>query len=292
MKPVLVILAAGRSKRFGRLKQIEPLGANGETMIDYTLFDAIRAGFNKAVVVTSKQIAPVLKTRFSRERLKNKIDIGFVIQEVPQNRTKPWGTGQAVLIACKNIKQPLVVVNGDDFYGFAVLKTICQALSSADARSTISYLIGYLLGNTLSEHGENSRGICRVDTEGFLSTIVEQTNIFKTSQGIFRRDGNNRLHALSAQTVVSMNCWGFPARFNTLLEPLYMDFISKHHNDSEIEFFLPDAINKLIVMKKMQVKVLVTEHEWFGITFEEDSRQVKNNLKRLIAHRVYPNTLW
>jgi hypothetical protein len=292
MVRILVILAAGSGQRFGRMKQIEPLGPNGESIIDYTLYDAIRAGFNKVVLVTNGEILPLLRHKYDMEKIRRHLDMNYRLQEIPANRTKPWGTGHAVLTACREIEHPFAVVNGDDFYGLPVLDMLCQSFDSADSKDTVSYLIGYRLGNTLSEHGKNARGVCDVDNRGFLSAINEITEIFKTKQGIFQRDAGKRMQALSPRTIVSMNCWRFPAGFHVFLEPLYRDFIISYQNDSRMEFYLPEAVNALISGKKIRVKVLTTEQEWFGVTFAADSRRVRTGIKQLIAGGTYPEKLW
>jgi NDP-sugar pyrophosphorylase family protein len=292
MKPVLIILAAGCSSRFGSWKQVEPLGPKGETLIDYTLYDAIKAGFQKVVLVTNQEIAQMMKRKFNGDHLKEKITVEITVQDLPKKRSKPWGTAHAVLSTCASINQPFAVVNGDDFYGFDSLATIALFLSANPPDSFEACLVGYRLGNTLSRHGENARGLCEVNRNGYLSKIVEQTHIVQQPQSIFYRDEQKHLHSLSPATIVSMNCWGFPLSFCALLRPLFTHFITKHRDDAGAEFFLPEAVNELVAEKKVRVKVFVTENKWFGITFKEDLPQVKNSIKRLINKGIYPANLW
>ena len=292
MKPVLFILAAGNSSRYGRLKQTEPVGPQGDTIIDYTLFDAERAGFESAVLITSPGIVSIIDNQFNREKYKHKIAVFIAIQETPDFRQKPWGTGHAVLSACKEINRPFAVVNGDDFYGSDALKSLAFYLSSSEPDGSGACMIGYELNNTLSEYGDNSRGLCRIGRKGFLCGITEQTGIFRAGRSIHYLDTKNHKYTLSPNTIVSMNVWGFRENMYKLLNPLFRDFVKRNKGNPGKEFYLPEAMNNLIIMKKLTVSVKITGAQCFGLTYPGDRDKVKYNIKRLTEQGIYPEKLW
>jgi UTP-glucose-1-phosphate uridylyltransferase len=302
MKPTLLILAAGMGSRYGGLKQVDPVGPNGEAIIDYSIFDAIRADYGKVVFVIRKSFATDFKERFE-SKLKGRINTEYVFQEldsfVPEHlhihpeRQKPWGTGHAVLVAKKSIIEPFVVINADDYYGPDAYKQIPEYLNESESVETPHHcMVGYELKNTLSEHGHVSRGVCETDQNGFLKTVVERTHIVKENGKIVSvlDDGNKIL--LTGDEVVSMNIWGFLPSFFDDLEKYFNDFIRENAGNPKGEFYIPFVVNELIKKEKIKLKVLKSHDQWFGVTYKADKDTAVGNIRKLINQGVYPEKLW
>ncbi len=295
MKPTLLVLAAGMGARYGGNKQLDEVGPSGETIIDYSIYDAIRAGFGKIVFVIRKDIEEQVKERFV-EKLRNKIEVDYVFQEitdipegaqVTSDRRKPWGTSHAVLVADKKIKEPFGVINADDYYGFDSYKTLRDFLVN-DKEPDCYCIVGYKLGNTLSDHGHVNRGVCYVDSDGLLQNIVEVLKIEKTRDGAKApgTDGNE-VH-YTGKEIVSMNLFGFkPSCFNILRKD-FKDFISENGMDPKSELLIPATLDRYIKKGSIKIKVLMSNERWFGVTYREDKPFVVESIKKMIRKGIYP----
>ncbi len=300
MKPTLFVLAAGMGSRYGGLKQMDGLGPNGETIMDYSIYDAIRAGFGKVVFVIRHSFEKDFD-QYVVQKFKDIIPIEMVFQElenVPEGfsynieRKKPWGTNHAVLMGKDVIKEPFAVINADDFYGkesFQILHDYLQILSGKQNQYC---MVGYHVGNTLSESGAVSRGVCSCDENGFLTSIVERTQIERVGGKVQYKDEAGIPVDLPENTPVSMNMWGFtPDYFEYSLER-FKQFLKEKGNDEKSEYYIPTLVNDLISAKQVTVKVLNTPSKWFGVTYAEDRSQVVLKLNELIKKGVYPSRLW
>lgn len=301
MKPTLLVLAAGLGSRYGSLKQVDSFGPAGEAIIEYSVFDALRAGFGRVVFV----IAPSMEKDFSQvfaSKFPQEARVSYVIQDlpiipkgftVPEGRIKPWGTGHAVMMAAKNIREPFAVINGDDFYGRISYEKVCQFLSSVNPDEPRFCLAGYPLGNTLSKHGTVSRGVCQVDAKGFLTKIVENTKIGYAPDGSIVNTGEDgTITPLSADSMVSMNLFGFTPAFFTFLEKYFAKFLHDNIMNLKAEYYLPFVVDELIRTSQAQVEVLPTPESWFGVTYKEDKPFVTEMLKQLTVKGLYPTPLW
>jgi dTDP-glucose pyrophosphorylase len=301
MKPTLLVLAAGMGSRYGSLKQIDPVGPSGETIIDYSIFDAIRAGFGKVVFIIRKSFEQDFKDIFIA-KLQPHIPVEYVFQELDKvpagsiispERTKPWGTAHAILMAKDIINEPFAVINGDDFYGEAAFKTMADYLISlTDEQQTQYSLVGYQVGNTMSEHGTVSRGVCLADDNGFLLSVTERTNIQYADGGIAYTDKDGSFVFLNPETLVSMNFWGFTPEYFKQTEPMFSDFVKANSDSLKAEFYIPSAIDALITNSQAKVKVLKSNARWFGVTYKEDKPVVIEKLAELIKSGIYPAQLW
>ena len=299
MQPTLLILAAGLGSRYGSLKQIEPVGPGGEAIIDYSVYDAIRAGFGKVVFVIKKDIETDFRESLLK-RFENRIETGYVFQEldmlpegysVPPDRKKPWGTAHALMAADGAINTPFAAINADDFYGLEAFKGIENFLSGKSNGDTDYCMIGYKLKNTLSEHGTVSRGVCQTDENNFLVGITELTRIQKENDRIVYYD-NDRPHNLSEDSVVSMNMWGFtPAVFKQLKDKFSL-FLERNIDDHSAEYFIPTPVDQLIREAAARVKVVDCDASWFGITYREDREAVRQSILEKISGGIYPSRLW
>ncbi|RAJ87739.1 dTDP-glucose pyrophosphorylase [Chitinophaga dinghuensis] len=299
MQPTLLILAAGMASRYGSLKQIQQFGPSGETIIDYSIYDAIRAGFGKIVFIIRENFAQEFKEIFE-PKLKGRVATDYVYQEmdafvgdhqVPADRTKPWGTAHAILCAKNAINEPFAVINADDFYGadaFVKMAAFLKGESTTDIYS----VVGYELGKTISEHGSVSRGVCAVDGAGFLAEINERTKIYTDNGQIVYENGDGSKHPLAAETPVSMNFWGFDPSVFSLSQDLFNEFLDKNLSNPKAEFFIPIVADEFIRRGKGKVKVLPTSSQWFGVTYKEDAPGVQASLSELVAQGAYPNNLW
>jgi len=299
MKPTLLILAAGMGSRFGGLKQVEPVGPNGEAIIDYTIFDAIRAGFGKVVFVIRESFADAFKEKFEA-KLNGKIDVEYVFQELdnlpvgftlPEGREKPWGTAHAILVAKDVINEPFCAINADDFYGEGAYQIMADFLNNSLQEQTFS-MIGYQLKNTLSEHGSVSRGMCTVNENDNLVKIVETHNIFKKDAAAVTIAEDGSETALTGNERVSMNFWGFhPSIFKTL-ESKFGQFLKTEIDKPKSEMYIPSVVFEMIEDNEVEVKVLKANSPWFGVTYKEDKPIVVNKINTLINEGVYPEKLW
>ncbi|MEI6575633.1 MAG: sugar phosphate nucleotidyltransferase [Bacteroidota bacterium] len=301
MKPTLLILAAGIGSRYGSLKQVDPVGPSGETIMDYSVYDAIRAGFGKIVFVIRKDIEKEFR-ELILPKYEGKINIEFAFQEVeslpagftaPAGRSKPWGTGHAVLVAKDVVKEPFAIINADDFYGPEAFSTISEFLQGDPETLQSHYaMVGYLLKNTLSDHGFVSRGICKTDKNGLLVEVVERTAIRSIGGWPAYSEDEKETIYLPTDAIVSMNFWGFmPSGFN-LLEGLFTDFLSQKGQDQKSEFYLSSAVDDLIKAEKLKVRVLRSPAQWFGVTYKEDKAMVVERLNSMVNNGIYPPALW
>jgi UTP-glucose-1-phosphate uridylyltransferase len=296
-KPTLLILAAGIGSRYGSLKQLDKLGPNGETIIDYSVFDAKRAGFGKVVFVIRKSIEKEFRETLM-QKLANFIKVDYVLQEIENipsgfqvhaERVKPWGTGHAVLMAKNAINEPFAVINADDFYGADAFRVLCEHLTKADAGQYA--MVGYQLKNTLSEHGTVSRGVCTSDEKMVLQDITERTKIAKSGNQINYVDDAGNLQELKPESIVSMNCWGFTHDFFSHLENDFNDFIRENAQSLKGEFYIPSVVNELVSKSKACVKVLKSSAKWFGVTYREDRDHAVRQIESLINSGEYPGKL-
>ncbi len=301
MKPTLVILAAGMGSRFGGLKQIDAFGPNGETIIDYSIFDAIRSGYGKIVFIIRKHFEKEFNDIII-DKVRKHINVDYVFQELdylpegyvlPPEREKPWGTGHAVLCVRNIVNEPFTVINGDDFYGFGAFKVMSDYLSNlTDSQQNIFSMVAYKVGNTLSENGVVSRGVCNVSSDDTLISVTERTNI-KDYDGIIGYiDENENMVALDFDSKVSMNFWGFTPLYFDLTHSLFIDFLDKNINTPKSEFYIPSAVDLLIKSNKASVKVLTSDAKWFGVTYKEDKPSVVNKIGELVDNKIYPSKLF
>lgn len=292
----LVVLAAGIGSRFGGVKQVEPVGPNGELIIEYSAFDARRAGFGRLVLVIRRDLERDFREAIGR-RLERQMEVRYVFQEigalpagysVPVGRTKPWGTGHAVLAAREAVRGPFAVINADDFYGAGAYHALAGHFKTADAGYA---LVGYPLRQTLSEHGAVSRGLCRTDAQGRLRQIAEVTKIEKHGAGARYLDAAGKSQPLTGDETVSMNFWGFTPALFAQVDKLFAEFLAQHHTDPKSEFYLPIAVSALIERGEASVALLQSPDSWFGITYREDLPAARAAIRSLIANGVYPERL-
>ncbi|MCD6179761.1 MAG: nucleotidyltransferase [Bacteroidales bacterium] len=299
-KPTLLILAAGIGSRYGGLKQLDKVGPNEETIIDYSIYDAIQAGFGKVVFVIRENIEADFRAFFD-EKLKGRIEVEYVFQEIHKipaglsfniERVKPWGTGHAVLMAKDAIKENFAVINADDFYGREAYQTLADYFKTEDRSDTDYCMVGYELKNTLSENGYVSRGQCKSDKNNFLLDVIERTHIERKDDTIVFQDENGNHIKLKEDTLVSMNFWGFTPSYFEFLNEKFSRFIPENANNLKAEFYIPSVVNDLIEEKRARVKVLHSKASWFGVTYKEDKDSVMKNIQQLISSGKYPVKLW
>lgn len=297
-KPGLVILAAGMGSRFGGLKQLSPIGPTGETIIEYSVYDAIRAGFGKVVFIIRHSFADEFKARFD-EKFRSQIEVDYVYQETdylpegfvcPEGREKPWGTGHAILMAKPAMDRPFAVINADDFYGREAFEVMADFLSREVNEQTYS-MVGYALKNTLSENGSVSRGVCKTDASSNLIEIKERTNIRRQDREIVYLEGET-MHSLHEDTIVSMNFWGFHPNLFDYLEELFIRFLTHSGHELKSEFYIPSVVFNLIQDNRVSSKVLKADSTWFGVTYQEDLPGVRSSIIELIRQKAYPEKLF
>jgi hypothetical protein len=299
MKPTLLILAAGMASRYGGMKQIESFGPSGETIMDYSIYDAIRAGFGKVVFIIREEFAENFKSIFE-PKLAGKVETAYVYQEltaftegreIPADRTKPWGTAHAVLCAKDAVHEPFAVINADDFYGRDAFEKACQFLAHECNDRTWS-IIGYELLNTLSEHGTVNRGVCQLDSKGDLASVTERLNISEQEGGKIICDDNLEPREISRDSKVSMNFWCFSPYVFDFSEELFSDFLDNYINVPKSEFFIPIVADKYIHQGKGVIRVIPTSASWFGVTYKQDAPAVKAAIDGLVSSGEYPAGLW
>lgn len=288
----LLVMAAGMGSRYGGLKQLDPVGPNGETIIDYSVSDAIKAGFNKVVFIIREEFEDEFKSKITN-KYENKIEVVFAFQELtnlpdgyncPKDRVKPWGTGHAILSAKSKINEPFVVINGDDYYGFESFKVIADYYKNgADNFS----MVAFKLENTLSKFGAVTRGLCEVEN-GLLSTVIETEELQKSGDIV----KSNRDISLNGSEPVSMNMWGFTPRLFNYLDEMILDFLNESGKEIKSEFLIPTVINNLITSNRESLEVLCSNSNWFGVTYKEDKPFVVNEIKRLVSEGKYPEKLF
>ncbi|MCU0457006.1 MAG: NTP transferase domain-containing protein [Bacteroidales bacterium] len=299
MKPTLLVLAAGMGSRYGGNKQLDEVGPSGETIIDYSIYDAIRAGFGKIVFVIRRDIEEQVKERFV-EKLRNRIEVDYVFQEITNlpegvkvapDRAKPWGTSHAILVTKDKIKEPFGVINSDDYYGVESYKILHDFLVNDNDPNSYT-IIGYKLGNTLSDHGHVNRGVCKVTPDGYLSHIVETRQIEKTKSGAKAPGPDGKELEFTGIEVVSMNLFGFkPSCYNFLGEE-FRNFINEKGMDLKSELDIPTSLDKFVKNRTIKIKILMSNEKWFGVTYREDKPFVVENLKKMIRAGVYPARIY
>ena len=287
--------------RYGGLKQLDGLGPNGETIIDYSIYDAVRGGFGKVVFVIRRSFENDFREKIIR-KYQNIIPVELVFQELdclPEGftlnpeRVKPWGTNHAVLMGKDVIKEPFAVINADDFYGRESFKILADYLTGLTGKQNDYCMVGYRLGNTLSESGSVSRGVCEKDANDYLTTVVERTYIIRDTDGVIKyKDANETMIPLSENVPVSINMWGFTPEYFQYSEDYFVDFLKENAESIKAEFFLPSVVNSLVVNGKVKVKILDTPSKWFGVTYAEDRQTVVDKIQTLINQGEYPNKLF
>lgn len=296
----LVVLAAGMGSRYGGLKQMDSFGPNGETIIDYSLYDAYRAGFDHVVFIIRDFFAPKFKEAFA-PKMEGRMKVDYVYQElknipvpfdIPEGRERPWGTGHAVWVAHPYVDGPFAVINADDYYGPEAYSTLYEFLKAETEKEEYG-VVGYRLDNTLSEHGTVNRGVCKTDDQGYLEQVIECKQIGRNADGTisFPSDDGTPLF-LAKDTPVSMNMWAFfPSYFNYFNDQ-FKEFLQKEGQDLKSEFYIPTLVDTLIRTGERKTKVLHSDSEWFGVTYQEDKEFVSKRLKDLLEDGVYPYNLW
>jgi hypothetical protein len=300
MKPTLFILAAGMGSRYGGLKQLDGLGPNGETIMDYSVYDAVKAGFGKIVFVIRHHFEKDFQEQII-PRYKDLVPVEVVFQEIEyvpagidynKERSKPWGTNHALLMGKEVIHEPFAIINADDFYGRESFQVLADFLVSVAGKKNEYCMVGYRVGNTLSESGAVSRGVCATDKNGYLTSVVERTHIETKDGDIFYLNEGGDKHSLEFNTPVSMNMWGFTPDYFAYSEESFKNFLLTKGEELKSEFYIPTVVNELIVAAKASCKVLDTPSRWFGVTYSEDRPQVVQKIKDLIAKGIYPENLW
>ncbi|MDP4221716.1 MAG: sugar phosphate nucleotidyltransferase [Bacteroidota bacterium] len=299
MKPSLLVLAAGMGTRYGGNKQLDEVGPSGETIIDYSIYDSIRAGFGKIIFVIRRDIEEQVKERFV-EKLQGKMEVDYVFQDlhdipagikVSPERQKPWGTSHAILVARDKIKEPFGVINADDYYGVDSFNILMDFLVN-DKDPNNYCIVGYKLGNTLSEHGHVNRGICQAGDNGLLSKIVETRQIEKTKTGAVAPGADGTQLHFTGSEIVSMNLWGFKPSCFDFLAKEFTNFINERGMDPKSELDIPTSVDKFVKTGEITIKILMTNERWFGVTYREDKPYVVESLKQMIRKGIYPARIY
>jgi UTP-glucose-1-phosphate uridylyltransferase len=300
MKPTLLILAAGMGTRYGGLKQIDPVGPNGEVIIDYAIYDAVNAGFGKLVFVIRHCFEDAFKQKIG-SKFDERIETAYAYQEVdsclddfqpPKDRSKPWGTGHAILVARDLIDEPFTVINADDHYGPGSFKKITEFLIRKNLSSDDYAMVGYTLKDTLSEYGSVSRGVCQCDENMFLKSIIERKKVEKTSAGARYFDEDGSEYFLTGDEIVSRNMWVFQPSIFDHLKIKFRRFLEELNDKKRSEFFIPTVVDELIREKTVKVKVLPADDMTFGVTYRSDAPIAKRSIAKLIEQGLYPDNLW
>ncbi len=299
MEPTLLVLAAGMGTRYGGNKQLDEVGPARETIIDYSIYDAIRAGFGKIVFVIRRDIEEQVKERFV-EKLNGKIEVDYVFQEITNlpegvivspDRQKPWGTSHAILVTKEKINEPFGVINADDYYGVESFKILRDFLVN-DINDNNYCIVGYKLGNTLSDHGHVNRGVCQVGPDGLLKNIFETREIEKTKDGIVAPGLEGTPVRFSGDEVVSMNLWGFKPSCYSFLNEEFRNFINSYGMDLKAELDIPTSIDKFVKNGEITIKILMSNERWFGVTYREDKPFVVENIRKMIREGIYPARIY
>ncbi|AQQ08650.1 UDP-N-acetylglucosamine diphosphorylase/glucosamine-1-phosphate N-acetyltransferase [Sedimentisphaera cyanobacteriorum] len=299
MKPSLVVMAAGMGSRYGGLKQLDSVGPSGESIIEYSLFDAIRVGFGKVVFVVREEFKQIFHDKIGSvaqdlaevDYACQELDAMLYGREIPEGRTKPWGTGHAVLTTKDLIETPFAVINADDFYGKQAFEVMAEFLSHPRGHGEYA-MSGFSLKNTLSEYGSVSRGLCSTDGKHFLKKVEEYKEIFWNNGEVCSRLDSGEQIKLNPETMTSMNFWGFQQDIYEHLEQQFHQFIDEHGSELKSEFFIPNVVDRLINENKACVNVLPTSGTWFGVTYKEDKQFVQENIAKLTEKGIYPENLW
>ncbi len=300
MKPTLFVLAAGMGSRYGGLKQLDGLGPNGETIMDYSIYDAIRGGFGKVVFVIREDFEADFRDKIL-SKYQDHIPVELVFQSLdslpegftcPPDRVKPWGTNHAVLMGKEVIHEPFAVINADDFYGRHSFAVLGEALTAMTGKQNEYCMVGYRVGNTLSESGTVARGICGTDPDGYLTTVVERTAIERIDGKVSFTDENGKVVTIDDNTPVSMNMWGFTPYYFEYSEEYFKEFLKENRDNLKAEYFIPLMVNKLVTDGTARVKVLDTTSRWFGVTYAEDRQGVVDKIQALVDAGEYPRRLF
>jgi NDP-sugar pyrophosphorylase family protein len=298
MKPTLVILAAGMASRYGSMKQTQSFGPGGETIMEYSIYDAIKAGFGKVVFIIREDFAenfksviePKLKGRISTDYIYQKLESFTKGKPIPADRAKPWGTAHALLCCKGKVNEPFAVINADDFYGSDGFVKAFNFLTT-EVKDDCYAIIGYELKKTLSDNGSVSRGVCDVDADGNLTDITERTKIYRNDKGVITYEDDKGLHEVSENASVSMNFFGFAPNMFDLSETMFADFLDKNINNPKGEFFIPLVVDEFVKSKGV-VKVIPTSAQWFGVTYKQDAPVVQASINKLVKDGEYPANLW
>lgn len=298
-KPTLVVLAAGMGSRYGGLKQMDTFTNEGETIIDFSLYDAIQAGFGKVVFIIRKSFEVAFKAIFNK-KLAGKIEVAYVFQEldiVPEKyidpqRVKPWGTGHALLMTKDVVNENFAIINADDFYSRHAFYSIAEHLRNTDKNSYDFSMVAYSLKNTVSDNGYVSRGECTVDENGFLTEVTERVRIEKIAGILKSETENGTMIPIDENCTVSMNFWGFTPKCFEFGHELFLDFLAENKGKLKAEFYLPTIVNKMLASKKVSVKVLQSDSKWFGVTYSEDKETAQKEIHKLKENNTYPIKLW
>lgn len=300
----LVIMAAGMGSRYGGLKQLDPIGKNGEFIIDYSIYDAIKAGFNKVVFIIKEENLELFRDTVGR-RIEKNIEVSYVFQSLelkgidtnialPSNRVKPWGTAHAVLSCSEIVKEPFAVINADDYYGRESFELLAKFLKDVDMSSQKLHfaMVGFVLANTLTENGHVARGVCEADNNGYLVNITERTKIQRNGSDIqYEEDG--KWTTLTDDTTVSMNCWAFTPQIFKEIRDGFPKFLEDNKNNLEkAEYFIPFVVEDLVKAGKCDVKVVPTNSKWYGVTYKDDKEKVVEFINKMVDNKVYSERLW
>lgn len=298
-KPTLVILAAGMGSRYGGLKQLDTFTQEGATIIDFSIYDALESGFGKLVFIIRKSFEKEFKNLIE-SRYKDLVDLVYVFQEiesVPEayinpKRKKPWGTGHAFLMLKNIVKENFAIINADDFYGKKAFKKMAQYLMITDKDAYSFNTMAYYLENTVSKNGYVSRGECKINRAGYLTSVTERTHIENINGELMYKDPNNNFVVIDGKTIVSMNFWGFTPKCFEFGGELFIKFLEKNKNNLKAEFYIPTVVNEILKSEKATVKVLKSSAKWFGVTYKEDKENVQKEIQKLINAKIYPSKLW
>lgn len=301
MNTTLLIMAAGMGSRYGGMKQVDAFGPSGETITDYSIYDALHAGFERFVFVISPKMEEDFKANYIK-KFPSHLNVEYVIQSlenlpsgfsVPEDRVKPWGTAHAVLMAKDVINEPFAVINADDYYGSKSYKILNHFLRQTSAEAPGHYcMVAFELMKTISEYGSVARGLCQVNDRGYLTGMVERTKVYLKDGGVVYEDEDGSVHSLDPMDTVSMNLFGFTPDFFPHIEEEFKVFLKKNANNPNAEIYIPIVVNNLIAAGKSSMSVLQTPDSWFGVTYQEDKARVLKSIRALVDEGVYPESLW
>ena len=299
MKPTVVVLAAGMGSRYGGLKQVDGVGPKDQAIIEYSIYDAIQAGFGKVVFVIRKDIEDAFKEKMGNQ-FEGKIKVEYAFQELDSpiegidewpHREKPWGTAHAMLVAASVVNEPFAVINADDFYGPSAYADMADFLVNQCTPKTQA-MAGYILDNTLSDHGTVNRGVCQMNEDGLLVDVVERLKIKRNDAGVIEYEEDGKRFPIKDGSLVSMNFWGFHHSVFESVRKLFIDFVAAHKDDPRAEFFIPLFVNQLQQKGEMEVKVLKCRENWYGVTYQEDKERVQAAFRELVKNGTYSEDLW